>query len=924
MKVLRHSYIAGAALAILLGASSAHSQQSTAPGFTAGTSGAACDSTQYAYGWPDSNGYTLKCVSNVWTTIAQPASAAGLTGYVQFNNGGALAGSANLFWNNTNGYLGIGTATPANRLQVPWLSGDSVTTAVFGSSSSSDNQDAIDAYTYSGGNAISASNTSGYNAIWGYSTGSATGIFGQSNTGTAIWGQSASGTSGEFQSNSMFNSSTTLITKAQTSQTGDLFQAQNSSGTALFKIQVSGNVGIGSTSPQAQLDVEAGTATTDIYGNTAVAAGVGVYGNSSGTGVTYGVKGSASSSAGYGGYFANTGTGFGLGVATGGIYIGSSTPGTVTNALYNSSGVLYWNGTALATAGGGVTSVSNSDGTLTISPTTGAVVASLNLGHADTWTAAQTIAAAGAASTPAFDLTGAPYTAGTATTNYPLIYADTTGSTNPTTWSTSGTYFGINSASGYTGNFLDFRVNGGNSVFNVSNTGAITFNTFGYLYGSGLQVYTGGAAMIGNGAASSGTGTIYYGAQNANSFASIQSTTAVGTTDYINFLVGNNGATEAMRIIHNGNVGIGTTAPAYRLDVPWLSGDTAATANFGSGNSSNNLDAVDATSYSRNGVYGVSTSGTGVSGQSSSGYGVMGRSGTNASGYFTTLILSSTAPTLVTQAGWTQTGDLFQAQNSSGTALFKIQVSGNVGIGTTSPGYALDVYSSGNPLDAVATQTSAGNIGVIQALAPNMTAGGTAFITVGTTSSANNWASLGFTYAGNSSASNRLDVEFYGTSPLMSILAGGNVGIGTSSPSYTLHVNGSVAGTSAYNNLSDARLKTDISDITNGLGSVQKLKPIHFHWQKPEKRTVGKGMNLPVNEPQIGFLAQDVEKVIPEAVVKDANGLYSMEETKLIPVLVQAVKELETKNENMSGQISVLTSEIAGLKKDIAASKHAR
>lgn len=39
---------------------------------------------------------------------------------------------------------------------------------------------------------------------------------------------------------------------------------------------------------------------------------------------------------------------------------------------------------------GGVTSVSNSDGTLTISPTTGAVVASLNLGHANTWTALET------------------------------------------------------------------------------------------------------------------------------------------------------------------------------------------------------------------------------------------------------------------------------------------------------------------------------------------------------------------------------------------------------------------------------------------------------------------------------------------------------------------------------------------------------
>ncbi len=48
------------------------------------------------------------------------------------------------------------------------------------------------------------------------------------------------------------------------------------------------------------------------------------------------------------------------------------------------------NGATVGPLGGGVTSVSNSDSTLTISPTTGAVVASLNLGHANTWTATQT------------------------------------------------------------------------------------------------------------------------------------------------------------------------------------------------------------------------------------------------------------------------------------------------------------------------------------------------------------------------------------------------------------------------------------------------------------------------------------------------------------------------------------------------------
>jgi hypothetical protein len=93
-------------------------QFSTQPGNAVGTVGGACNDTVYTYGWPDGNGDILKCVSNVWTLVTQPASAAGSTGYVQFNNAGLLAGSANLFWDNTNYRLGIGTTTMANAFEV--------------------------------------------------------------------------------------------------------------------------------------------------------------------------------------------------------------------------------------------------------------------------------------------------------------------------------------------------------------------------------------------------------------------------------------------------------------------------------------------------------------------------------------------------------------------------------------------------------------------------------------------------------------------------------------------------------------------------------------------------------------------------------------------------------------------------------------
>lgn len=55
-------------------------------------------------------------------------------------------------------------------------------------------------------------------------------------------------------------------------------------------------------------------------------------------------------------------------------------------------------------SGGGASSVSNVDGTLTISPTTGAVVASLNLGHANTWTATQTFRDILAGTTNTYDI----------------------------------------------------------------------------------------------------------------------------------------------------------------------------------------------------------------------------------------------------------------------------------------------------------------------------------------------------------------------------------------------------------------------------------------------------------------------------------------------------------------------------------------
>lgn len=89
--------------------------------------------------------------------------------------------------------------------------------------------------------------------------------------------------------------------------------------------------------------------------------------------------------------------------------------------------------------------------------------------------------AASTASAPAMLATGTLYTGGTGTTTTPHWYINQ-GATAPITWSVNGTHIGINAPSGFSGNFLDFRVNGGAFMFGVSSAGIVnaTRYTGGY------------------------------------------------------------------------------------------------------------------------------------------------------------------------------------------------------------------------------------------------------------------------------------------------------------------------------------------------------------------------------------------------------------------------------------------------------------
>lgn len=142
--------------------------------------------------------------------------------------------------------------------------------------------------------------------------------------------------------------------------------------------------------------------------------------------------------------------------------------GTPSQYYYCDGGTGAW--AAIASAPAVSSAVAITGGTIAgtpISGSTGSFTTLANSGQA-------TSTAASAASAPARLDTGTLFTGGSGTTTTPHWYINQ--GTAPTTWNTAGTHFGINAVSGFAGNFLDFHVNGGASVFKLDNSGNITMS----------------------------------------------------------------------------------------------------------------------------------------------------------------------------------------------------------------------------------------------------------------------------------------------------------------------------------------------------------------------------------------------------------------------------------------------------------------
>ena len=136
------------------------------------------------------------------------------------------------------------------------------------------------------------------------------------------------------------------------------------------------------------------------------------------------------------------------------------------------------------------------------------------------------------------------------------------------------------------------------------------------------------------------------------------------------------------------------------------------------------------------------------------------------------------------------------------------------------------------------------------------------------------------------------------------------VGINIKNPSYALHVTGEIYATSNITAYSDRRSKKNIEFISGSLNLINQLRGVRFDWKKPEEimpdRYNKKLEHNPVGK-QIGMIAQEVQKVIPELVEKEVHtDKLSLKYQNLVGVLVNAVNELTDKVNEQGKQIKEL------------------
>jgi hypothetical protein len=346
--------------------------------------------------------------------------------------------------------------------------------------------------------------------------------------------------------------------------------------------------------------------------------------------------------------------------------------------------------------------------------------------------------------------------------------------------------------------------------------------------------------------------------------AAIQSAASGAPTDLAFYTNALGTVTERMRIDSDGNVGIGTSSPSEKLQVE---GNILADASF---------------------------------------YGSVNRS------------VSNPADTVELRISANNSAGIITAY-TNGSEHLRIDSSGNVGVGTSSPDAKLRV-NSGTALQARFSNIDGRGLAISTFTSAGTTNNGVIY-NAGSTSDGQHVWECGGTERARIDASGNLLV---GTTTLLSfgktnVLFDGQTQIGLSmettfgsvgsdfirfldsSGTKIGEIEQNGASTVSYTTSSDYRLKEDVQPMVGSVDRLMALKPVNFAWKVDGSRVDG-------------FLAHEAQEVVPEAVTgqkdavdKDGKPEYQgIDQSKIVPLLTAALQEALTEIADLKARVAAL------------------
>jgi len=241
----------------------------------------------------------------------------------------------------------------------------------------------------------------------------------------------------------------------------------------------------------------------------------------------------------------------------------------------------------------------------------------------------------------------------------------------------------------------------------------------------------------------------------------------------------------------------------------------------------------------------------------------------------------------------------FRIRPGAPTSSVDISADGDVGIGTGSPNAKLEVVVGAIADGVRLTGTTAGTLSPSFSLFDSATQRGA----LGLAEAAGHFSSSAA--VGDivfQATTGKLLLQSSTGAAAITVTTANNVGIGTTTPDQKFSVNGdaSKTGGNTWLAFSDERLKTIKGRFNTGLKAVMQLQPIRYEYLK------NNALGLKSEGEHIGFGAQTLQKVIPEAVVKNADGYLMVNSDPIIWTMLNAIKEQQKEIAELKAEVQKL------------------